>query len=218
MRAARVLDMLLLLQRRGRLTAGQLATALEVSERTVLRDVEALSEAGVPIYASRGSGGGIGLLDGFEARLTGLTPDEAGALTLIGRPEIARRLGLAVPARSAAAKVGAALPAGLAERADHLATWFLHDVGDTVPAAELSRIAASIRRRRRIELRWPGVRPRLVEPLGLVLRGGDWFLVAAGPEIVDLTGLRGTRLTTQPFDPPPGFSLSDVWTASGSGR
>src|SRR4029450_9794705 len=93
MRAARVLDMLLVLQRRGGLTARELGAALEVSERTILRDVEALSEAGVPIYASRGSGGGIELMDGFETRLTGLTPQEAECLFLVGQPQVAHRLG-----------------------------------------------------------------------------------------------------------------------------
>jgi predicted DNA-binding transcriptional regulator YafY len=205
--------MLLLLQRRGRLTAGQLGAALEVSERTVLRDVEALSEAGVPIYASRGSGGGIELLDGFQARLTGLTPDEAGALFLIGRPELARRLGLAAPAFSAGNKIATALPHDLADRADGPAEWFLHDLDDAVRPDELARISGSIRRRRRIEVYLAGADPRMVEPLGLVLRGSVWFLVVAGPEALDLTGLHATRLTTQPFERPAGFCLDDFWKA-----
>ncbi len=211
MRAARVLDMLLLLQRRRRLTARELAAALEVSERTVLRDVEALSEAGVPIYASRGSGGGIELLNGFEARLTGLTPDEAGALFLIGRPELAHRLGLGAPARSATHKIGTALRQDVADQAERLDDWFLHDLGDAVRPDELSRIAASIRRRRRVELHLSGSAARVVDPLGLVLSGGAWFLVIAGPGIIDLTTLRGTRLTTQLFERPAGFSLRDYW-------
>lgn len=216
MRAARVLDMLLLLQRRGRLTAGELSAALEVSERTVLRDVEALSEAGVPIYASRGSGGGIELLDGFEARLTGFTPDEAEGLLLIGQPQVARRLGLGPPAGRAANKLSNALPQALADRADALRDWFLHDIGDATPPGELARIAGCIRRRRRIELLLDGREPQVVEPLGLVLRAGAWFLVAAGggrPEVVDLARLRATRLTSQPFEAPAGFSLAGFWAA-----
>ena len=106
MRAARVLDMLLILQRRGRSTAAELAERLEVSERTILRDVEALGEAGVPILSIRGVGGGIELLDGFETRLTGLTEKEASAVFLAGTPEVAKRLGLAQPARRASQKPG----------------------------------------------------------------------------------------------------------------
>jgi predicted DNA-binding transcriptional regulator YafY len=219
MRAARVLDMLLVLQRRGRLTARELGAALEVSERTVLRDVEALSEAGVPIYASRGSGGGIELMDGFETRLTGLTPQEAECLFLVGQPQVAHRLGLGAPTRSAQHKLSSAMPPALAEQADGLSRWYVHDPdpwdGQPVPHGELRRIAGSIRRRRRVELHMAGRPPITVEPLGLVLKAGSWHLVVGGggTAVMCLDELRATRLTTQPFQPPPQFSLTDFWTA-----
>ena len=243
MRAARVLDMLLLLQRRGRLTARDLATALEVSERTVLRDVEALSEAGVPIYASQGAGGGIELLDGFETRLTGLTFDEARSLFLVGQPRVAHRLGLAASARSVRLKLAGAVPAALADQADSLDAWFLHDpdpwAGNTIPHGELRRIGRCIREHRRLELTFAdGVQIR-VKPLGLVLKAGSWHLVHVGDpvdpgnpvhpvdpaeprkqsdpppplQVLGLDGLRATRLTTQRFEPPPGFSLDHFWSA-----
>jgi predicted DNA-binding transcriptional regulator YafY len=219
-RAARVLDMLLILQRRGRLTAGELGAALEVSERTVLRDVEALSEAGVPIYAARGAGGGIELMDGFQTRLTGLTPEEAGCLLLVGQPQVAHRLGLGAPTRSARHKLSTALPSALAEQADSLAGWFVHDPdpwgGHPVPHGELRRIAGSIRRRRRVELHFAGRSPATVEPLGLVLKAGSWYLVVrrgAAAGVLCLDELRATRLTTQGVDVPPGFSLADFWPA-----
>lgn len=218
MRAARVVDMLLLLQRRGRLTARELGTTLEVSERTILRDVEALSEAGVPIYASRGAGGGVELMDGFETRLTGLTTEEAGCLFLAGQPQVAHRLGLDVAARSARHKLTTAIPAALAAQADSLFTWFVHDpdpwTGHRIPHGELRRIAASIRAHRRVELHLADSAPITVEPLGLVLKAGAWHLVVTGdgPEqVICLDDLRATRLTAQSFEPPPDFSLGAFW-------
>lgn len=222
MRAARVLDMLLLLQRRGRMTAGDLATTLEVSARTVLRDVEALSEAGVPIYTARGSGGGIDLLEGFTTYLTGLTDDEAGCLFLIGQPEVAHRLGLGKPTRSARNKLSIALPAAAAQRAENLATWFLHDpdpaTGHRIPHGELRRIARCIAARHRVELTFPAAEPVLAEPLGIVLKAGSWYLVTTGPDpsvrscaVIRLDRLQATRLTTQHFQAPDGFVLRHFW-------
>lgn len=220
MRAARVLDMLLVLQRRGRLTARELGAALEVSERTILRDVEALSEAGVPIYTSRGSGGGIELMDGFETRLTGLTPEEAECLFLVGQPQVAHRLGLGASTRSARHKLSSAIPPALTEEADSLSSWFVHDPdpwgGHPVPHGELRRIAGSIRRRRRVELHLAHRPPVTVEPLGLVLKAGSWHLVlvdGSAGAVICLDELRATRLTTQLFQAPPGFSLTDFWAA-----
>jgi predicted DNA-binding transcriptional regulator YafY len=219
-RAARVLDMLLVLQRRGRLTARELGAALEVSERTILRDVEALSEAGVPIYTSRGSGGGIELMDGFETRLTGLTQEEAECLFLVGQPQVAHRLGLGASTRSAQSKLSGALPPALAEQADSLSSWFVHDpdgwYGPSVPHGELRRIARSIRRRRRVELHLAQLPPSTVEPLGLVLKAGSWYLVVRRGDAADvmcLDALRATRLTTQGFEAPPQFSLTGFWAA-----
>jgi predicted DNA-binding transcriptional regulator YafY len=212
--------MLLVLQRRGRMTAGELSAELEVSERTILRDVEALSEAGVPIWTTRGSGGGIELQEGFETRLTGLTPDEARCLLLIGQPQVAHRLGLGAPTRSARHKLGAAIPAALAEQADSLSSWFVHDPdpwgGHPVPHGELRRIARSIVGGCRIELQFGGHPPVTVEPLGLVLKAGSWYLVSGGtdpPSVICLDDLRATRLTTQGFEVPPGFSLGAAWAA-----
>jgi predicted DNA-binding transcriptional regulator YafY len=212
--------MLLILQRRGRLTAGELAAALEVSQRTVLRDVEALSEAGVPIYAIRGAGGGIELMDDFQTRLTGLTQEEAECLFLVGQPQVAHRLGLGATVRSARAKLSSGLPRAFAEQADSLSSWFVHDPdpwsGHRVPHGELRRIAGSIRGGRRVELYLSGRPPCMVEPLGLVLKAGSWYLVvrrgdAAGAMCLD--GVRATRLTAQPFKAPPQFSLIDFWAA-----
>ena len=219
MRAARVLNMLLILQRRGRVTAPDLAAQLEVSERTILRDVEALSEAGVPIFTSRGAGGGIELMDGFETHLTGLTPDEALCLFLVGQPQVAHRLGLGAPTRTARNKLLNAISPALAEEADRLSTWFLHDpdawAGNRIPHGELRRLAKSIHQGRKVEVTIAGDPTRTLRPLGLVLKAGSWHLIHAGRtdiEVVGLDRLRATRITGQRFTPPADFDLDRFWT------
>ncbi len=228
MRAARILNMLLVLQRRGKLTAAELSEALEVSQRTVLRDVAALSEAGVPIYTVQGHEGGIELLDGFETRLTGLEEEEAGALFLAGQPEVAHRLGLGVAARTARAKLLHALSPTGARAAEQLSDWFVHDPdpidGHRIPHGELRRIADAIERRRQIELHFDD-RPMIsCAPLGLVLNAGVWWIASAHEGkvgLLDLSELRGTRITRHPFDRPDGFDLGALWAAhrtDGSGQ
>ncbi len=210
--------MLLVLQRHGRTTACQLAERLEVTERTILRDVEVLSEAGVPIFTVRGAGGGIELVDGFETHLTGLTSDEARSLFLVGQPLVAHRLGLGAPTRTAKSKLLNAIPPALAEEADRLSTWFLHDpdpwTGNRIPHGELRRIGRSIQLRRKIEIAVGQDDPVTVHPLGLVVKEGSWHLVAAVDDGIDvrrIDGLRATRLTNQVFTPPADFDLGSFW-------
>jgi predicted DNA-binding transcriptional regulator YafY len=180
-RAARVLDMLLVLQRRGRSTAQELAETLEVSERTILRDVEALSEAGVPIFTARGAGGGIELMDGFQTHLTGLTTDEARCLFLVGQPQVAHRLGLGAPTRTARNKLLHAIAAAFAADAVGLSTWFLHDPdpwpGNHIPHGELRRVARCVHQHREVQLTIAPETSVTVRPLGIVLKGR---LVAVG--------------------------------------
>ena len=185
-RASRLVNLLLLLQSRGGMTAAELARELEVSVRTIHRDVEELSAAGVPIYAERGPAGGIRLVDGYRTRLTGMTADEAEALFLSGLPGPAAQLGLGTVVAAAQLKVMAALPPELRSRAPRLLQRFHLDpagwyqVGEAVSQLTVLSTAvwegrcAAITYRRGSE-----VVERTIGPLGLVLKGGVWYVVAA---------------------------------------
>src|SRR5437773_8305840 len=159
MRASRLVNVLLLLQTRGRLTASELAEQLEVSVRTIYRDVDALSEAGVPIYAERGPGGGVRLVDGYRTRLTGLTPDEAEALFMSGLPGPAAELGLGTVVSAAQLKVLAALPPELRARASRVTQRFHLDAPDWFQASEqlayLERLATAVWENEQIEIEYP---------------------------------------------------------------
>ncbi|MEV4256820.1 YafY family protein [Spirillospora sp. NPDC049652] len=185
MRASRLISLVLLLQSRGEMTAAELASELEVSERTVYRDVEALSAAGVPVYADRGPGGGYRLVGGYRTRLTGLTREEAEALFLAGLRGPAGDMGLADAVATAELKVRAALPSVLqdaplrAGQRFHLDApgWF----GDPTPPAPLRDLARAVWTDERAEIRYrrrEAEVARTVEPYGLVLKNGGWYLVA----------------------------------------
>ncbi len=189
MRADRLLSLLLLLQHRGRMTASALAGELEVSERTVLRDVEALSASGVPVYAERGRHGGFALLPGWTTDLTGLSHDEALALLVAGsRGAPGMRPALA----SAMRKVVAGLPAAQREAAGRDAERILVEDEGFLPARPGSRdtpdatLLATVRRAvfagRRLRIRYAPrdgePRLRTIDPIGLVDAGGRWYLLA----------------------------------------
>ncbi|MEV0241916.1 YafY family protein [Streptomyces sp. NPDC050674] len=224
MRADRLLSLLLLLQNRGRMTAPELAAELEVSVRTVYRDVEALGAAGVPVCADRGPEGGYRLMDGYRTRLTGLTDAEAGSLFLAGMPGPARDLGLGAVLASAQLKVQAALPAELAGQARRVQERFHLDApawfreADPVPCLEA--VAAAVWERRALRLhyrRWRGEVQREVRPLGLVLKGGIWYLVALAEEAVRtyrVSRVLAVEETGEVFERPAGFDLAAYWAES----
>ena len=224
MRAGRLVSLLLLLQTRGRMTAQELADELEVSVRTVYRDVESLGASGVPIYADRGPTGGYQLLDGYRTRLTGLTGDEAGTLFLAGVPGPAAELGLGSVLAAAELKLRASLPGELADRADRVRERFHLDApgwfrGDE-PTPHLATVADAVWSSRRLSVRyrrWKAPREvtRTLSPLGVVLKAGRWYLVAgAGRRGSRRTGCRtsSTRwCSTSRSTGPPGFDLAAFW-------
>jgi predicted DNA-binding transcriptional regulator YafY len=226
MRASRLLSALLLLQTHGRMSARALAESLDVSVRTVYRDMTALGAAGVPVYAEGGPDGGYQLVDGFRTRLTGLTEDEARVLFLTGLPGPAAELGLGALVSAAELKLAAALPPSLLDSANrvrdrfHLDApgWYTH--GDASP--HLGRVAEALWQQRRIQVgyrRWkaPTDVRRTLEPLGLVLKAGVWYLVAMADrghsvrtykvnQILDLD------VTGERFERPSTFDLREYWT------
>jgi predicted DNA-binding transcriptional regulator YafY len=187
MKSGRLLEMLLLLQARGLVTAAELAERLEVSPRTVYRDAEALSSAGVPIYTERGRSGGIRLLPGYRTDVTGLTQDEARALFVLTTGGVHEDLGLGAAARSAVLKVMRAVPAPFQPAAAATSQRILVDPAgwmrgrERVGSLGVLQAAVFSERRLRLTYRSSGRREaseRVVDPYGLVCKAGVWYLVA----------------------------------------
>jgi predicted DNA-binding transcriptional regulator YafY len=225
MRASRLVSIILLLQARGRMTAEQLAGELEVSVRTIYRDVGSLHAAGIPLYGEAGLAGGYQLLAGYRTRLTGMTAAEAEALALAGMPGPAAELGLGGVLAAAQLKLDAALPAEMRARAAlvrerfHLDTPGWYYDGDSVP--HLTAIADTVWKQQRIEIRYrrwraPTDVTRCLDPHGIVLKAGKWYLVARGHggmrtyrvnQILDLAVLAGQ------FERAEDFDLARYWAA-----
>lgn len=221
MRSSRLLAILLLLQARGRATAQKLAETFEVSERTIYRDIDALSAAGVPVYADRGPGGGFALLEGYRTTLTGLTEPEAQTLLLAGFPQAIEAAGLSASAATAQLKLHNALP----DRLDgqHLAQrMHLDPVGwyrradDTENLVRATTATLSGRKLRIDYESWSGRIERVLDPLGLVLKAGTWYLVAAvagSPRTYRVASIRSAHLLDEDAERPSGFSLAGYWAA-----
>ena len=223
MRASRLLSILILLQMRGRVSAETLAREFEVSVRTIFRDVDQLSAAGVPIYAERGRNGGFALIDGYRTRLTGLTPAESEALLLAGIGSAAADLGVGAEAAMAQLKMLASLPPDAGASAQRVGSrfhldpinWYSH----TEAIRDLPELASAVWRDRRIRIRyesWKAVVTRDLDPLGLVLKGGVWYLVAAvkaQPRTYRVSNIRSLDVLASPSRRPARFDLTRYWLA-----
>ncbi|MFI4970355.1 MAG: helix-turn-helix transcriptional regulator [Lysobacterales bacterium] len=223
MLASRLLSILMLLQTRGRMSASQLAAEFEVAVRTIHRDIDQLSAAGIPVYAERGRNGGFRLRDGYRTLLTGLNQSEAETLFLAGLPGPAAQLGLADVLFTARLKLLAALPANLQPGAERIAARFHLDAGawfhgvDQLPSLPVLARAAWSERMLKLRYRRAGemdARPRKLAPLGLVLKGGIWYLVAQSGKSIRTyraANIRDAEMCDEGFTRPKDFDLAVHW-------
>lgn len=208
------------------MTAAELGEELEVSVRTIYRDVDALAEAGVPIYAERGPHGGVRLVDGYRTRLTGLTAEEAEAVFLSGLPGPAAELGLGTVVAAARLKVMAAMPPELRARAGRIAERFHLDApgwfqrSDELP--HLETLAGAVWQNHKVRILYRrgergGIVDRQLDPLGLVLKGGVWYLVARAESNIRTYRVSRTlevEVLDERFERPENFDLADHWDRS----
>ncbi|MFI8884237.1 helix-turn-helix transcriptional regulator [Streptomyces sp. NPDC053813] len=223
MKSDRLLSILLLLQTRGLVPATELAERLEVSVRTIYRDIEALSASGVPVYAERGRHGGIALLPGFRTDVTGLTADEARALFVLAAEGTHAALGLDAALGSALRKVMAALPEPHRPAAELTSRRILVDpvrwMSGPRPAVDVAELhdAVLADRRLRLSYRHSGTsdpRTYTVDPYGLVVKAGVWYLVAdrdGVPRLFRADRVRRAGLLDAPVERRPGVELADLW-------
>lgn len=224
MRADRLLSVMLLLQAHGRMTAQDLAERLEVSERTVYRDISALGMAGIPVYAERGPGGGCGLLDGFRTSLNGLSEAEVQTLLLSGVPGPLRDLGLAPALEAALLKLLAALPSTRRSEAERFRRRIHVDAagwgrsGEAVP--HLRTLQEAVWQDRRLRMSYAHdqeVSERVVEPLGLVAKASVWYLVARSEgemRVFRVSRVMAAEPLEATFARPEEFDLAAYWTES----
>lgn len=222
MRADRLLSILMLLQSRGRLSARQLAAELEVCERTIYRDMLALSTAGVPVVGQAGPEGGFELLDRYRTDLTGLTAGEARALFMLNLPGPLTRLGLAPELKTAMLKLTAALPAARRQDEERVRQRFYLDPGGWDQAHEpqpfLQIIQQAVWEERQLIIRYSPIFDvqieRQVQPYGLAARAGEWYLVfarAGRMRVRRVADLLDVRLCAETFERQPGFDLPAFW-------
>lgn len=221
MRADRLLSLLMLLETHGKMTARQLAEELEVSERTIYRDVIALSTSGVPVYTEDGPGGGISLVEDYKTDLTGLNADEVRALAMLNIPEPLVKLGVGRELKAALLKLSASLPS--TSRADethtrqriHLdASWWFEP---EEPVLHLQTIQQALFRGHKLHLTWREFRANVeqtLNPYGLVAKSNTWYLVAGGKDhirVLRVSKIIEAQMLDDTFEYPQDFNLPAFW-------
>lgn len=222
MRADRLLSLLMLLQSRGKMKAHELAEILEVSERTVYRDIDALSAAGVPVYGEQGRDGGFALLDSYQTSLTGLTDEELRVLFMLRIPEPLVDLGISADLHQALLKLSAAIPdARRPVENDIRMRFHLDSTGweqRIEPLPQLQPIYLAVRQDCRLYIRYQPMfnvtLEQWVDPYGLVAKGGDWYLVCSMHQklsVYRVSDLLEVRVGEEKFIRPVDFDVAVFW-------
>lgn len=222
MKADRLLSVLMLLQRDGQLTAKELASELEVSERTIYRDIVALSVAGVPVYSEPGPGGGYGLLDSFKTNLTGLTQGEVKALFMLSIPDAFADLGASQELKAALLKLSAAIPATFRQDGARVRQRFFLDSTwwqqgrQAIP--HLQVLDEAIWRDSKVTINYQlplGIEvEQVVDPYGLIVKAGAWYLIYSVNGCVRVhrvSNLLDVRTTELTFERSVDFKLVSFW-------
>lgn len=229
MKTDRLLSIMSMLQAKGRATARELAEQMEVSERTIHRDMESLAMAGFPVYAGRGYRGGWSLPEGYRSRLTGLTSDEINSLLLLGSSSVVTDLGLAGSAQVALRKLLSALPASVRHDAEvarqriHIDGAGWHAPGGTSSDPSLlAAVQQAVWEERKLRIHYRAMdaesaKERIVSPLGLVAKMSVWYLVAAADDDIRtyrVSRISGAEPLNETFGRPASFDLAAHWEKS----
>ncbi len=225
MRADRLISILLLLQIHRRLTSHELAERLEVSERTIHRDMEALSIAGIPVFSERGTGGGWSLVEGYRSNLTGLSEAEVQALFLSRPAGLLHDLGLDRAEAAGMIKLQASLPlphqreASVAQERIHIDLTGWHNTKEAVPM--LPTLLEAVWHERKLAITYQrgecDAVERVLNPLGLVAKGSAWYLVAAVEDTIRsyrVSRVQSATLLEERCARPAGFDLAAHWQLS----
>jgi predicted DNA-binding transcriptional regulator YafY len=228
MRADRLLSLLMMLQTHGRMTARKLAAELEVTERTIYRDLTALSAAGIPVYAERGPGGGVSLVEEYRTTLTGLTSDEVRALFMLRVPAPLIQLGVGQELKAALLKLSAALPDSSRVEKEHArqrilldSSWWFQS-GEAVPCLQTIQQALWQDQPVRLQVRWDFFDTQfeqLAEPYGLVAKASVWYLVygrAGNVQVARLSQVIAAEILPGTFTRPVDFDLAAFWEKWGA--
>ncbi len=223
MRASRLLAILIILQLRGKVRAIDLAREFEVSIRTIYRDIDELSAAGIPVYGDGGPGGGISLLEGFKTQLNGLENNEAASIFLFGLPQQAQMLGLGSAAKTLTNKVLLSLPKDKREKADAISQKFHFDFApwyfNQKQPQFLQDLTRALINEKAIAFQyesWSQAKSWEVSPLGMVFKGNEYYLVAFNglkKLVFKIDRISNFEIVNKEAKLPKGFVLEDFWNA-----